>query len=108
MACPRCNERIKDWDGADPDCGFPHGTFTPGNWNCATLNALRDLADESRVWCDDNSAAVLPAGDGFVLLRWYKNRGCTEDARWLDFGNDDPERLTLEQAEACLRWTRGS
>ena len=111
-ACERCRRRGKDWTGDDPSCGFTFDVFLNDNWNCATLNALRELVegeDTSQVWNDDYNAAVIPGDGGFVLLRWYKNRGQTQDARWLEFGDEDPRPLTIRQAEETLafnaRWT---
>jgi len=47
--CPRCQERVKDWEGDDPKCGFDeNGNFLENNWNCATLNALREQTDDFR------------------------------------------------------------
>jgi hypothetical protein len=45
--CPRCSTRVKDWSGDDPKCGFDrNGNFLEHNWNCATLNALREMGGE--------------------------------------------------------------
>lgn len=107
-ACRRCRERGKDWSGGDPECGFTSGVFSPDNWNCATLNALRDLAEQTRCYGDDHSAGLIFAGDvsDYLLLRWYKNRGATAEAYY--WGDNGLEPLTLAKAEAVLadaeRW----
>ncbi len=45
--CPRCSTRVKDWSGDDPKCGFDkNGNFLEHNWNCATLNALREMDED--------------------------------------------------------------
>jgi hypothetical protein len=97
--CPRCQERVKDWEGDDPKCGFDeNGNFLENNWNCATLNALRDKANANRVWSDDYSMSIIQTFDvGFGILRWYKSRGQTDDFRDGYF-----DRGTLTYAQQLL------
>jgi aryl-alcohol dehydrogenase-like predicted oxidoreductase len=97
--CPRCQERVKDWSGDNPKCGFDEeGNFLETNWNCATLNALREIAEETRVWCDDSNMAIIARSDvGHGILSWYKNRGATEDFRDSSF-----ERGNLKFAQMLL------
>jgi hypothetical protein len=97
--CPRCQERVKDWDGDDPKCGFDeNGNFLENNWNCATLNALRDKANANRVWSDDYSMSIIQTfGVGFGILRWYKRRGQTDD-----FRDEYFDRGTLTYAQQLL------
>lgn len=117
LACPRCIARGKTWQGDDPRCAFASGAFAD-NWNCATLNALRDLA-HSVPGCvhlqSDSRLAVITydvygEGDdtmpgsvgwqGFLILAWYKARGHTDRAFVMDEDNERP--LTLKLAEAIL------
>lgn len=110
--CPRCQTRGKTWEGSDPRCAFPAGVFTPDNWNCATMNALRDLSDAlDRSWRDDNAAASMgyvPIGDaldgasGYVVMSWYKSRGRTGQA-WTMWDDDTPHLTTLAEAEAAIQ-----
>ena len=97
--CPRCVSRVKDWNGDDPKCGFDeNGNFLERNWNCATLNDLRDIAEEKKVWCDDNYMAIVSRFDvGHGVLSWYKHRGQTDD-----FRNGYFERGTLHYAQQLL------
>ena len=97
--CPRCQERVKDWEGDDPKCGFDeNGNFLETNWNCATLNALRDKANANRVWSDDYSMSIIQTFDvGFGILRWYKSRSQTDDFRDGYF-----DRGTLTYAQQLL------
>ena len=94
--CPRCA-------AGGPKCGFlANGTFTAANWNCATLNALRAVAE--RVYGVDESIGVVRCPDlfgGFVVLTWYKDRGATSNAVWM---GDSPITLplTLDIADAAL------
>ena len=81
--CPRCKERGQTWEGSPPRCGFDEqGNFVEDNWNCATLNALREMAKENKVSCDNDNMSIIAAWDvGFAILHWYKDRGTTEDFR---------------------------
>lgn len=96
--CPRCEERKKDWESDDPVCGFTkQGNFKPDNWNCATLNALRELS-ESPTYCGDYRMSVIAMEDiGFGILKWYKDRGNTED-----FYTDQFIPGTLKYAQQLL------
>ncbi len=96
--CPRCSTRVKDWSGDDPKCGFDkNGNFLEHNWNCATLNALRDM-DGKETWCDNNYVKVVSCFDvGFGILTWYKQRGQTDDFRDGYF-----DRGTLRYAQELL------
>ena len=96
--CPRCASRIKDWEGDDPKCGFDeNGNFLEHNWNCATLNALREMGGEETS-CDNNYVKVVSRFDvGFGILSWYKHRGQTDDFRDGYF-----DRGTLHYAQQLL------
>ena len=101
MACKRCEERGKTWNGADPRCAFLNGVFDTNNWNCATANAIREIFDERedyRIYSlrdEDQNIALLSTLDFDVLPKlnaegkpnrqptslwvgWYKERGRTE------------------------------
>ena len=97
--CPRCKERGQTWSGDAPKCGFDeNGNFLESNWNCATMNALRELAEETRVWCDDTNMGIVARCDvGHGVLIWYKSRGNTEDFRDSSF-----ERGNLKFAQQLL------
>jgi hypothetical protein len=86
--CPACKSRPKDWEGSNPKCGFLEGVFSTENWNCATLNVLRDAIEDrnSREYCGDQSCVTLPLSDcgEFLVVTWYKNRGCTEGCFVID------------------------
>lgn len=104
FACRRCVARGKTWTGADPQCGFrPNGRFISDNWNCATLNALRELGEKQELYGNEDNAAIFPRPDGeagFVVLCWYKSRGRTEQAFLLTSDGRSP--LTLRMAEMLL------
>ena len=108
-SCPACRNRVKDWDGDDPKCAFVDGVFSGENWNCATMNALRERVESSSRhavhWNEDVNAALLPAGGGFLLLAWYKSRGRT----LVLFVDDDSARpATLLDAVQALAYARGA
>lgn len=111
--CPRCEKRGKTWQGDDPKCGFgENGKFIDSNWNCATLNALRDLesCDYGRVRADEENMKVIPVtsvdfSDNkvaiFLILCWYKSRGRLPFARVM-FSDYSEEEPTLDYAEKVL------
>lgn len=103
MACKMCEARGHNYPGDPPRCAFV-GEFG-GNWNCATLNALRALFDNAPVdpgltirYCDnDDRYAVIDISEvecdrggnfGVCLwLCWYKQRGHTAAGFILDPSN---------------------
>jgi hypothetical protein len=102
--CPRCIARGKTWNGSDATCAFPNGRFVSANWNCATMNALRDATERLRAargYTEDQNAALLPWDGHFILLGWYKSRGRTDVARVLDTTSRCLV-LTLAKAERYL------
>ncbi len=103
--CKLCQERGKTWKGDDPKCAFKKGIFDSDNWNCATMNAIRDFADELNtvvISPHDQRAALISFDDfSFLICGWYKNRGRTEVAARLFVTDLAP--LTLEHAEWFLK-----
>ena len=117
MKCKLCTERGKTWNGDDPKCAFD-GAFAD-NWNCATLNALRDICYEGQnpmpgvdyQYCEDQKYATVKI-DGIedrrgcriglaLWVSWYKSRGKT-DAVWV-LSDDAPPRIpTEEELEAII------
>ena len=97
--CPRCKERGQTWSGDAPRCAFDeNGNFLESNWNCATLNALREFAEETKLWCDDTNMGIVARCDvGHGILTWYKSRGTTDDFRDSSF-----ERGNLKLAQMLL------
>jgi hypothetical protein len=103
--CKACSDRGKDWDGEGPKCAFTKdgiftGVFNPDNWNCATMNKLRDLC-LAPVWNEDQNAAIICGVESqHIILSWYKRRGRTEGAFMLNDGVAMP--LLITEAEAVL------
>lgn len=91
--CKLCKTTLKSWTGGDRRCAFVYGIFSGDNWMCATMNRLRKIAKSARVYGDDQSIAVIPVpelGDynsGWLILNWYKNRGCTDVALFVSYGD---------------------
>lgn len=113
--CAACAARGKNWQGDDPRCAFASAdaTFNSENWNCATVNAVRDLVWEGQNpmppgvdyrYCSDQKYATVHTDEvevdgeriGLALwVSWYKSRGATE-AMWL-LSESGPPRLPTEQ-----------
>ena len=119
MVCDACKARGKTREGSDPKCGFPNGRFSLENWNCASLNALRDLVYEGQDpmpsgvdyrYCEDQKYATVQvetiegAGGALALwVTWYKSRGGT-DAVWLLFSSGEaPRPPTEDELMAVVR-----
>jgi hypothetical protein len=84
--CKACDIRGQTWIGQAPVCGFPDGIFNANNWNCATLNSLRDIAKRIGTvqGMNDCYIAIIPIIDeGWIILSWYKDRGKTSTARFM-------------------------
>ena len=110
MVCRLCQERGKTWEGSDPRCAFVDGVFTTDNWNCATMNKLRDIArDLPLYWRNDDFGtfgAVPFEGEywqGYIAMAWYKRRGRTKQAMLMGDG-DMPLPLTEEMALEAIRY----
>ena len=116
MVCSMCKERGKTWTGSESACGFGGGSFDTGNWNCATVNAIRDICYEGRKlppgvdyqYCEDQKYATIKVdhidelgGSLALWLTWYKNRVRT-DEMWLLFDGLPPRRPTWVECEAII------
>ena len=102
--CPRCAARGKTWVGSDPKCAFESGVFSADNWNCATINELRNLGDDSPVrYALDYKAVMFVRSDGYghVVLAWYKDRGKCDIA--VDLNAGVLTQLSLEEAERLIK-----
>lgn len=111
MSCKMCRDRGKTWNGDDPKCAFPD---FEGNWNCATVNAIRDICYEGQnlmpagvayQYCENMKYATIKIDHledkrggrlGYALwVCWYKSRGGT-DALWILDSEEPPRRPTEE------------
>ena len=115
MICQMCKQRGQTWSGDKPRCAFT-GNFSD-NWNCATVNAIRDICYEGQQklppgvdyqYCEDQKYATIKvdgikgAGGATALwVSWYKNRGGT-DAMWLLFDHDPPSMPTESECAAII------
>ncbi len=110
--CAACKKRGQTWAGDPPKCAFTSGIFSDDNWNCATMNDLRDIAEEIGMLHRNDeigSFGMVPFEDGecsgTIVLAWYKNRGRTEHAHFLtEHDKWVIEPLTVEIAEAAIRY----
>ena len=102
--CPRCKDRGQTWTGSPPSCGFTaRGYFRSDNWNCATLNELRERSKRRHVYGNEDNAVLLPRGNGeagFVVLCWYKRRGRCDQGFLLT--SDGRRALKLKEAVDAL------
>jgi len=118
MPCKRCIARGKTWSGDNPNCAFD-GNFA-SNWNCATLNALRDIVYEGQntmppgvdyQYCEDMKYATVKIDDiengggekiGMALwVAWYKSRGTT-DAVWILDSDREPRIPTEAELDVVI------
>jgi hypothetical protein len=116
MTCSRCQEAYANGKPenfeSEPECAFKTDQFDSSNWNCQTMNELRELAEEHAIYSNDQWAAIIPIPEpkndeergsrvaDFIILGWYKHRGRTEAAYMLNESTLTP--LTLEVAEKVL------
>lgn len=114
ITCPMCMERGKDWEGSDPNCAFDeNGTFKKDNWNCATMNELRYIAEKNntsfRYWDESIGHVVIMDEYGepedFIVMTWYKNRGKTSNAVVM-FDDSEVRPLTLQDATQAINGYR--
>ncbi len=116
--CAMCLERKKDWNRSDPVCFLEDGP----NWNCATLNAIRDICYEGQnpmpigvdyQYCEDQKYATIKIQDvelnngnyiGLALwVSWYKSRGKT-DCVWVLNDDSPPRKPTEEELLAIINY----
>lgn len=85
--CPRCAADPQPEDFGSPrKCAFlEDGTFTPKNWNCATIDVVMNAWAIEIEGVDEHMEVVpVPAEwastNGWIVLTRYKRRGCTSSA----------------------------
>lgn len=109
--CPACVADVRPKGfGSDRNCAFnADGTFTPDNWNCATIEAVLE-GEAGELLGDDETGEIVPvSGDGerdgsngWIILTRYKRRGCTSSA--IHVGDFWPARpLTYDLAMSAIR-----
>lgn len=99
--CAKCVERGQTWSGSPPVCWWETDSHRD-NWNCATVNEIRDLEGSACAdyrFCDDQKYMTIMI-DGVELdggrsplalwVSWYKQRGRT-DEMWLLYYAFPPE-----------------
>ena len=127
MTCKMCLERTKNWCGDDSVCYFDDPSR---NWNCATLNGIRDICYEGPgqlpkserlratgvhyEYCDDYKFATINIHDvqdskenyfgRCLYVVWYKNSGATEALWILDGENDTPRTPTEDELLAIINY----
>lgn len=109
--CPGCAADSQPVGSAPRQCAFSGQTFRSDNWNCATMNALRDIAGAPgqtvaeawgvKVALLDVDHVGLPGDPDFLDLGWYKDRGATGLAR-LESHEGLSRPITLDDALAII------
>lgn len=107
-------------------CAFSdNGMFHTANWNCKTMNRLREIAGEhhddeatlpwySWFMRDDMQNASIGViripehyrednnmMSGYLVMTWYKSRGRTGQA-WIVCDDDEPTKLNLRTAQFII------
>lgn len=112
MTCKACVERgTPESYGSEPKCAFPNGAFTSENWNCATLNTLREISDHtygaSTTYGDDETLEVIPLYENtfnFMIIGYYKQRGTVHTLIMLKEGTSiTPNMIEVEAVIKLLR-----
>ncbi len=115
MACKRCIEKGKPENyGSDPECAFESERFDKDNWNCATLNELREdieILNEKQpypyygavsiLYSNDNTLCTLPLEEGFLIIGWYKQRGKVDNLFIIN-GDESPLIPDLKTTELVI------
>lgn len=99
MNCVYCAcEPVPESFASPRDCAFKDGIFKGENWNCVTMNRLRDLCENSAHWSEDESIGIISNDGRFIVLSWYKRRGRTQNAVVCSYGTFEPltEEIALE------------
>jgi hypothetical protein len=119
--CARCQVDPQPQHFASPRvCLFTEaGEFSEANWNCATVEELFNVFEESAhfretIYGNDESMDIVPAfpdGDheayGWLVLTRYKRRGRVSGAIWV--GDFWPAQLiTPELVEKTIAGLRSS
>lgn len=111
MKCKHCIEKEKTWDenNSPIECAFETGVFSPNNWNCWTMDYLRERSEKNEVWNDDEFAWLVPydiefdkedtidewcpSTSWYIYIQQYKHRGTTDIC--LDMNTLEPLELDL-------------
>lgn len=102
--CKECEKRGKTWEGNDPVCAFDSDGKFQDNWNCATLNIIREHMLCSNTMCHgfDESLGVFAYENMFLILRWYKSRGRIDELLILNKWGDYMDMTDLEICEEII------
>ena len=93
-------------------CAFKNSKFSSDNWNCETMNRLRDLVIDDYdgekgegkcLWNEDQKCGIyaIPETGEFLVLSWYKRRGRTDGA-WI-VNESEVRNLTLKDAKEIIK-----
>ena len=105
--CKKCNTE-KDWNGDDINCPFQENDEFGENWNCGTINKIREICnkeDDYRIktnYCEGQSYTTIETYkiDDYLglclFVTWYKIRGST-DAMYILSEDNPPIKPTQKK-----------
>jgi len=110
VSCKRCEADPRPAHfGSNRGCAFKHdGSFTPKNWNCATINALLEYQQGDEHYGQDEHLEVVSVlthsgseSNGWIVTTRYKHRGQTASA--VHVTQDGYFPVTLQLIEEVLQ-----
>lgn len=109
MKCNFCIEKEKKWWkwNGEIECAFINWEFNENNWNCWTLDFLREKVENNSYWNEDIKAWIMPYfiknkkydDIWYIYLEWYKSRWTTD--KCIDMNTLKP--LTLYKALKIIK-----
>jgi len=115
----RVGHKLENYSMSAIQCAFKNHDklFSEENWNCQTVNLIRDICYEGRElprevqyrYCEDMKYATINIYDileveGMALwVSWYKQRGRT-DALWILDSLHNPRKPTEKELIAIINY----
>lgn len=111
--CKLCSEQPLVDYGEPRRCAFMSGVFSSDNWNCLTLNGIRNKLNHGRFDDDEWLASTYvdfvadpdsgeQIANGYLVLQGYKNRGRVQSAAFFATDEAGLLALTKDLAEVIL------
>lgn len=91
---------------APTECAFQDNVFDSNNWNCLTIEKLRDLADYTDRNANLSIGVIrIPEQEGHIVMLWYKNRGRVSNAYVMQ-EDEEPTILTYDVVVSIIDGSR--
>ena len=110
--CKYCLEKEKTWDkwNSPIECAFEKWFFSENNWNCWSMDFLREKVEDNSVYNEDTYAWIIPYNiqnkDNediwFIYLEWYKSRWRTD--KCIDMETQKPIKLEKVYKVINFEW----